>query len=765
MPVQGGPLSNSSLLRALVAVSSAALLASACSKDTSSRQVSDENLVRAGKGCQRTIGDSEVRFQVSCADTFAAAAGTVGSGMLGAKSAGFARMLRSALPSGLVSQTRLDRRDVRADSADPVAPAPETDGSLVVGFPVGLLGQQNVFGGVVTAVSDRENQAIGRLKLTDLPPLHVRTVVSFDGNDNPYVVLVGCPRDCTEGSTVLPLMGIPISGFDQQRGVLMLDLSALAGELDFQSIFDPSSEATKLKTKSAAVTAVDYSFSTLVFDVESVMIPKDADPAAAATPETKLSLRWYLKLTSGFDPAFVPREQTAGVGFFTTDRGARQLITRHSLQDLGKEPVHYFLKAVPSEYQPHFARAFDAWNGLFERKVGKKLLSYEFVNAGDPKFDLLVAGDVRFNIVEWDLHNKAPYGGLGPSVANQLTGEIFSANILVQGPSVVELYTKWFQIGAQVRGLRASGHEAEADRVLLEFNRARKARADKLTQTHFKLSLGDELEFRIPSQMVELEDAAEGRSDFDLPPEGMTFEQYMVGYMHDLVAHEMGHNLGLRHNFRGNFGATDTGQHGSVSRSIMEYLGRPFRYLDDLGAYDEMAIAYGYKGVAPQQLNWFCTDEDVPHTDDAEGPKLSAECSRDDATSDPFGWLLGRLDQAVKYLVAPETTAAPEWTPADMERELGIALSGIASYAASADTFGSTWTAFFKPGRPADASSVPQFVIEQVKARVSSPEVAAAIAGKQDQAARDKAQANLDALRVKATETLTKFGVPVGSPL
>ena len=35
----------------------------------------------------------------------------------------------------------------------------------------------------------------------------------------------------------------------------------------------------------------------------------------------------------------------------------------------------------------------------------------------------------------------------------------------------------------------------------------------------------------------------------------------------------------------------------------------------------------------------------------------------------------------------------------------------------------------------------------------------------QDQAARDKAQSNLDALRQKATETLTKFGVPVGTEL
>src|SRR3712207_7536078 len=35
----------------------------------------------------------------------------------------------------------------------------------------------------------------------------------------------------------------------------------------------------------------------------------------------------------------------------------------------------------------------------------------------------------------------------------------------------------------------------------------------------------------------------------------MTYEKYMEGYMLEIVAHELGHNLGLRHNFKGNLGA------------------------------------------------------------------------------------------------------------------------------------------------------------------------------------------------------------------
>jgi hypothetical protein len=173
-----------------------------------------------------------------------------------------------------------------------------------------------------------------------------------------------------------------------------------------------------------------------------------------------------------------------------------------------------------------------------------------------------------------------------------------------------------------------------------------------------------------------------------------------------------------------------------------------------------MAIAYGYKGVAPTHLDWFCTDEDVPNPDE---PTLSAECSRDDATADPFSFLTGRLDQAVQFLVAPNSADAPSWELDDMTRELGVALNGMATYAASAEATGATWTAFFAaPGRPTSTTAVRQFVIDQVKARVCDPALAAAIAAKPDPAARAKASANLEALRRKATETMTLFGVPVG---
>jgi len=102
--------------------------------------------------------------------------------------------------------------------------------------------------------------------------------------------------------------------------------------------------------------------------------------------------------------------------------------------------------------------------------------------------------------------------------------------------------------------------------------------------------------------------------------------------------------LGLRHNFKGNLGSFETKVPGSVSRSIMEYLGRPYRYLNIIGPYDRMAIAYGYTGVQPKELTWFCTDDNEAQ-DASTLLIMSPECSKNDATNDPYTFWETRLSR------------------------------------------------------------------------------------------------------------------------
>lgn len=621
--------------------------------------------------------------------------------------------------------------------------------SLLVGFPIGLVGEQNVFGGVITKVTDKENESLGTLKLTDLSPIHVRTVISRMEDGNPALTLVGCFSNCSEDSEVGALVNFPIVGFNQENGMLVLDLSAIGKELDLITMLDPKGEYTKLKAVSADATTVEFDMKTLIFDVKTKMIPVNSDPSDTNIKTTDFTVRWYMKLGSGFNPAFRSRESTNGVGFFKTERSASNKITRFSTSGSGTSaaPVKYYIKNVPQEFKKTFALAMDSWNKEFKSIIGKELLSYEFVDANDPRSELLVPGDIRFNIIEWDLENKASYGGLGPSIANQYTGETMSANVLIQGPTIVKLYTEWFGVSQQAQALIADGKNQEANLLIKNFELSASKELESRSQKTFKLKLGKNLEMNIHAQRQELEDPIK-KGHFEMVPEGMTYEKYMEGYMLEILAHEMGHNLGLRHNFKGNLGAIDGSKEaGSVSRSVMEYLGRPFRHLNTIGSYDRMAIAYGYKGAAPKHLNWFCTDEDQGSDLKTMATK-SPECTKSDATSDPFSFWEKRIDRVLDLVLERNSSAAPVWRTVEVKNQLEEAISGLSAYALSAELTSSSWTNFFgKNNRPESASEIRGYVLERIKNKVCSLELKDIINSKESAEAQKLAQENLDELK------------------
>lgn len=726
----------------------ASLLVVGCSAE--SPEPVSENLVLAGNPTiQRQIGEGASTYQVLgakalgdrlAARSLAAAASAEGRRFLDALGAGTAPAARAAAP--------------RAAAASDASPGED---SLVVGYPTGLLDEQQVFGGVITRVSDSESEDLGVLKLSDLTPIHVRTVVTKAADDKYVLALLGCVSKCGEGSPLLPLVSIPVLAVDTEKKLLLLDLAALGQELNLVEIMDPKGEYTKLKTVSSKTVSFDYSLSTLVFDVEVKMEPKDATRKRDVT----FVARWYLKLASAFTPGFTPRVAAPGVGFFMTERAAEPKIKRFArASSVGQTSLatKYYVKNVPEQFKPAFQSAFDAWNARFTALGLGKIFDYEFVDAGSAKANLVVAGDIRYHVVEWDLDNKAPYGGFGPSIGNQYTGEIVSANVLIQGPTIVSLYSKWFHAAQEANELRLAGRVTEANEMLRAVTLELRHEVTERAAPKVALTLGESLPFTVGAQTEPLEDPLFQRDDFDPLPEGMTYEKYMFGYFHEMLSHELGHNLGLRHNFRGNL-VSKSGPlaPGSVSDSIMEYLGRDFRYVNDLGAYDEMAIKYGYLGVAPEKLGLYCTDEDVA---DEKHPTSSPECSRDDATSDPFAFFEARLARAVDLLVAGDTTEAPVWTVPDMEKELKIAVQGMGLYASSAEKTGATWTNFFTGAdRPASPAGVKAYVLARLKARACDPALTAVANAKGSDDAKKKTEANLAALRQKTAELLKPLNV------
>ncbi len=414
------------------------------------------------------------------------------------------------------------------------------------------------------------------------------------------------------------------------------------------------------------------------------------------------------------------------------------------------------IKNVPEEHKKTFAGALDNWNKEFTKIIGRDLLTYEFVDATDPRSAELVPGDIRYNIIEWDLENIAGYGGLGPSIANQYSGETISANVLIQEPTIISLYTKWFKVSKDAQALEKQGKAKEANELIAQFTKETQKTINS-RKGQFKIKLGKNLEMNVHSQRAELEDPMI-KTDFEKVPEGVSYEAYMAGYFTEMLEHELGHNLGLRHNFKGNLGANESQTKGSVSRSIMEYLGRPYRHLNAIGLYDKMAISYGYKGKAPAHLNWFCTDEDQ-----GSGATLatkSPECTKADATSDPFSFWEARLARNIELLVDTHSSSAPVWKASEIASQITDTVTGLAAYAASAEKTADSWTNFFgKADRPENKSDVKAYVLESFKKQICSPELTAILASKESAEARDLAAENLLQLMVAFAQQTMPLGL------
>jgi hypothetical protein len=667
----------------------------------------------------------------------------VSEGVLKASSTQEAKDYLLGLPANQRTSKSLDGAAAAAASS---VDSKLSERSLLLSFPLNLLGEQNVFGGVITTLSDRESEAWGMLKLMDITPIHVRPLVGGAGTDKPGFRLVGCMQECSERSETFAFIDIPILAVNKTEASVIIDIADLGQKLDMLAILDRGGRYTELDTVGSFATQVDYSLSSLVFDITTDMRtrPKPGENARQVTFAT----RWYLKLASAFNPSFDSREETEGVGYFMTERSAKSKITRFAVdQESDTGSIHYFIKTVPAEHKASFKAAFDEWNEVFVKTVGRSLLTYEFVDEDDPRAPNIVAGDVRYNIIEWDLVNRAPYGGLGPSIANQFTGEIMSANVLVQGPFIELIYKKWFETAAQAEELRAQGLGDQADRLMADFQKS--ARASEPKANRVKLTLGS-LSFRTPADMVEYQDPLP-RMDFDQLPAGYDYAKYMLGYFQELVAHELGHNFGLRHNFRGNLGAKDDLGVGGQSRSVMEYLGRPFRFKDRIGEYDGMAISYGYLGEEPKARDWFCTDQDQPTLKEKTN---SAECTNGDATNDPYSYFEKYLEQATSYLVNRGSKAAPNWQVSEMRGELSKSLLGLAYYKSSAASSASSWTNFFgKAGRPAP-DEVGTYVVNSIRQRLCDPALLTEANNKESQEGKDKAIQNLSDLQTFAKTLL-----------
>lgn len=241
------------------------------------------------------------------------------------------------------------------------------------------------------------------------------------------------------------------------------------------------------------------------------------------------------------------------------------------------KPITYWIdRSVPLKYREAIRAGILAWNPAFER-IGFKDAIRVQQQADDADFDTLDFGRAS---VRWSTNNRTGFAAIGPRHVDPRSGEILDADIRIESQSVRATRA------TAVRRLESTAAEAHGD-----------------------CDIGAEAGAQLAYALDLL--AAQG----DLVPDSPEAEQFVRDYITSLTVHEVGHTLGLRHNFRASRLFTQAqladpaftraqGLGGSVMDYMPVNLGlpgqpRPAAFQTTLGPYDYWAIDYAYRPIAP----------------------------------------------------------------------------------------------------------------------------------------------------------------------
>ncbi|MEP6997455.1 MAG: zinc-dependent metalloprotease [Betaproteobacteria bacterium] len=303
-----------------------------------------------------------------------------------------------------------------------------------------------------------------------------------------------------------------------------------------------------------------------------------------------------------------------------------------------KQPIVYWLdRNIPEKYRETVKAGILEWNKAFEKIGFKDALRVE-VQPDNADFD---TADGRHASVRWVVRDEPGALAIGPSRADPRTGEILDADIEIEdGWTRLPRRQASEQFHPRARAM-ASGEDAYCD--------------------YGDVAM-DELAFAL--------DLMVARGDID--PQGPEAQKYVLATLKDVVTHEVGHTLGLQHNFRASTIYTQkqledpafTRVNG-IGGSVMDYNAinlalqteRQGDYvMPTIGPYDYWAIEYAYKPIAPEQEKVelaqiaarsdeprlaFANDIDAGFGGMAEG--TDPQVNRRDLGSDPLEFATRRL--------------------------------------------------------------------------------------------------------------------------
>jgi uncharacterized protein DUF4953/uncharacterized protein DUF5117 len=288
-----------------------------------------------------------------------------------------------------------------------------------------------------------------------------------------------------------------------------------------------------------------------------------------------------------------------------------------------KQPIVFWIdNAVPEKYRSAVREGLLMWNPAFER-IGIKDAIVVKQMPDDADWDI---ADVRYNVVRWT--TGMPFA-VALFRANPLTGEILNAAINFDAGFATS-GAAYYQTIVDPTKQPEPETGAEEDPTHLCTYGVESAREAYVGELAFEA-------LQTPN------------APFDR-------EAYIHDYIRQVIAHELGHNLGLRHNFTASTecafdqlkNAAWVKQHG-VTASVMDYNPPNLAairqkdvdyYSPVVGDYDLWAIEYGYRPIPVAS----------PAEEQPELARIAAQCNwpghafQSDGMADQFDPMVARFD-------------------------------------------------------------------------------------------------------------------------
>jgi len=336
-----------------------------------------------------------------------------------------------------------------------------------------------------------------------------------------------------------------------------------------------------------------------------VPTPVPTPPPPRTTPDPRsLFVSFYYSFSQLPDVEMAPRIADDRLGHFVTTRTdySEDLVPKDKVHYVNRwrlekkdpaaamsepvTPITYWLdKNIPAKYRQAVTEGVLEWNKAYER-IGFKNAIVAKQQTEKDNFDTM---DARHASIRWFVGADVGFA-IGPSHKDPRTGEILDADI---GMSDV------FARGAR----RQVAEDWGRPNALTAYTMGNPLTAHKHGPScNYADESAQEMHFAM--------DLLEARGMEMDSPEAETVAQ---AYVKDVIMHEVGHTLGLRHNFRAStiysmkqVQDVEFTKKNGITGSVMDYT--PFNLatngekqaefvMSTLGPYDYWAIEYGYKPI------------------------------------------------------------------------------------------------------------------------------------------------------------------------